>query len=144
MCLKELGVSDLTRVIYRYENALSLAREDQGTLGALTRAFPRLAPTLFEGRAFRQLESSAEVVFSEKLDGTDVHGGEGFRVQVEPGPIEVLRLHVHAMIEHTKVASLASMAALAHTHAVAMFESVISEEFRGFLKGDHARISDPG
>jgi uncharacterized protein (TIGR04255 family) len=142
-CLKELGVAQLTRVVYRYENALSIARGEHGTLDALTRAFPKLSPSVFDGRAVRQLDSSVEVAFSGKVEGVEVHGGEGFRVQVDPGPIEILRVFVHAMVERTAVASLEATARLVHDHAVTMFEGVISEGFRTFLRGDDGSSSKP-
>lgn len=145
-CLAELAITELTRVVFRYENVLSIRREATGALSAMTRAFPKVAPSMFEGRSLRQLDSSVDAAFDVKVGGEAIHGGEGFRVEVEPRvPADVLRLFVHASLENTKVSGLKGTVDALHDRAYNIFEAVISDNFREFLKrGDDGRISDPG
>jgi len=140
-CLTAFGVTELTRVGFRYENELAIGRDPKGTLDALGRAFPNVTPQVFRGRSCRLMDSAVEVDWAD----AKVSGTEGFRVQVEGAPpSEVVRVHVYASTDGVAVADLSKAAGTTHLRAVGLFESLISEDFRKFLgeTGNDERTSD--
>jgi len=127
--LEILGVYQLQRVIFRYENEIGLGRFDDGTL-PLESVF---GFTLPDSEGPRGLQS-CDIDTTRKWD----HGQVGVKIGVvtENGG-DVLKFSiVVAVLSPGPLADLETRARLAHDEAVRRFESMISEDFRHFLKGE--------
>lgn len=126
--LAEMGVSDISRVIYKYQNKIGVLRKDDGTL-PLGEIFGEAFGSIFGSSAATQIETS----WTHRTDD----GLLSVALAADPdSPFSSLRLVIAGIIQPAgPVSALASYAAMAHERASKYFESIISEEFRQTLAG---------
>lgn len=128
--LGALRVTNLARVVFRYENELGVQREDGGVLplGKLLNVHPACDTTPPEFTSF-QLESIRKWA----------HGRLHTNVWVDSRPEtgDTLRFNIAAeVVPAGDVKDLERLATTAHDEARAYFERLITDDFRTWLKGD--------
>ena len=120
------GGTALSRVAYRYENAVSLGRGPDGTL-ALAEIIELDLPAWAGTNDLRSL--NLELRRGWERGEVHVHLFD----ETEGGG-SVLRLVIAADVRHSEAARLAHDAAAAHAQARGVFESMIAPTFRAFLE----------
>lgn len=127
-CYDSLGVGDLTRVVYRYENAIPMPRSEDGSLpiGALIQvSFPDWLGTA----DFTNLDLNWQRLWT--------HGrtfGHLFQ-ESEPDGQVVLRISIASSVQPAgPVADLMRYAKLAHDEAVQTFDRMLTPSFRSWLE----------
>lgn len=119
----------LTRVTYRYENEVGIARDADGWL-QLDPTFPGIVPKIFSGAPVRTINSVAEHRWQE----SELQGARGFHARVEEDRgVSVLKLTVFASVEPVGTTALKDAADAAHRVSNELFETIISQEFREFI-----------
>lgn len=127
--LGTIGVKRLNRVVYRYENEVGVTRESDGSI-PLRRVFPNAIPAVLGSGNCRTVDAT----FETRWEDTGSHGVQGFHARVEPANGgDALKVSVFAAMENTNLDALNGAAAKAHGIAFALFESLISEEFRNLI-----------
>ena len=128
-----LGIDRLERVVYRYENEIALSRDENQEIPV--QEIVCVAAVDVEGvLGVRALDVS----WTRRW----LHGTVGAKVVVEAAPhlgIDVLRISIFA--EHNPAGAAASLRDYAdsvHALARSVFESMITAEFRTFLRGGQA------
>ena len=119
-----IGVTTLTRVVYRYENAIGVSRREDGALG-LGSILKLGLPSWLGADDFRSLNLEWRRVWERG----EVYGSVA--QEGEPGH-DLLRISIAADVRDTD--RLAEAAALAHRRAYDTFDSMIADTFRSFLE----------
>lgn len=125
--LETLGVTELTRVIFRYDNAISLSRESDGTF-PVHRVFNFGAPLLLNV-GFADLD----LTWSQPVDGGLLHVDMQLETRGQHGR---LLANVAAEVKGGSPTELSALASAAHSHAVNAFESMITSDFRRLIEGE--------
>jgi len=128
--LEKMGVAELSRVIYRYQNKIGILRKDDGSI-PLGDIFVESFAGMFGSNDATQVDAS----WTQKADG----GLLSVALVVDPDvPFSSLRLGIAGVIQPAGAASdLASYARTAHERASNYFESIICDAFRQTLTGGH-------
>ena len=110
----------LSRVVYRYENQLGVARESDGTV-AIEKLFPGVLPGGAAAVTCAAIDSKVE----GRWQRGDAHGNVGHHVRVEQElGLELLRVQVFASVEAPAISALQSASHLAHDVALEHFEKI--------------------
>lgn len=121
---REVGVTKLTRVAYRYENAIGVSRSADGALG-LANILKLDLPAWLGADGFRGLHLEWRRIWAHgEVYGSVLQEGE-------PGH-DVLRISIAADVRDAD--RLAEAAALAHERAYDTFDGMITDTFRSFLE----------
>lgn len=133
--LRTMRIDELTRAVYRYDNAIDMPRDDEGYL-PLDQLLDLSLPGWMGAGPLRQLSME----WSRKWEGGTISG----RVFHEDHEAHsTLRILIAASVEPAgAVSNLESYASAAHEQAVGVFEAMITEPFREFLAMSTQEASD--
>jgi uncharacterized protein (TIGR04255 family) len=123
--LNLLGISDLQRVAYRYENEIGIARDERlrFPIGSVL----RLEMPAWCGSEFTEIDFGWQCLWEKGQIGTTV------RIEHANG-FDVLKISLVAVVVPAgPVALLSDHVKLAHNEARVRFESMITEEFRKYI-----------
>lgn len=136
----------LNRVVFRYENEVGVSRMPDG-IAPVARIFPGVLAPLCAGTgpngACTTLDSAQEARWR---DGQE-QGVRGFHARLEENHgSDVLRVSVYSAVETEKrsLGDLMRCVEAAHTTAAAVFEQIISEDFRAFISAEPTEDADAG
>lgn len=117
----------LNRVVYRYDNAISLGREDDG-LYPVHRVFSLGSP-LFGNAGV----ANFDLTWCQPSANGRLH--VDMLLEQQRGPNAVLRASIAAEVPCSGPSELRERAEQAHADAVEMFESTITNQFRDLIQG---------
>lgn len=124
-----IGVTDLTRVVFRYENLIAVERQSNGVLSLGEILKPVFEPGRGENPGFVALKAD----WSEKWNRGILEVSLG--VENADG-VDMLRLRIAAMVNPAGgIGNLSDFSGDAHDCARSCFESLITDEFREVLRG---------
>jgi uncharacterized protein (TIGR04255 family) len=129
-----LGINELSRVVYRYENEISIARDADGALPI--QKILKLPPPPWCGTTIlSEFDVRYEHAWkNEPACRTGVHA----RAEQEDGG-DVLRITAYALLTPAgATVDLKRYADRAHEVASLCFESMITDEFRQIISGEEA------
>lgn len=129
-----LGISELSRVVYRYENEVGISRDGAGIL-PVNEIIQLETGSWLRSDSLMSVDIACEHAWPERSGATRVH----LRAE-PPNEPDVLRLSIAATVAPCgRAEKLREFGALAHEHAAGMFEAMVTSGFRDFIKQE--RIS---
>jgi len=127
--LDELKITELQRVIYRYENEITVGRDERGVI-PLAKVLKVPALPWWAGDSLTEISTSWTQLAP--------HGRLAIQIAVEgEAPMEKLLISIVSVVMPAGPASdLARFASRAHDAARTWFEAAITDDFRGYIKGE--------
>lgn len=131
--LEMVGVEKLNKVVYRYENELGFARDDDGTL-AIARAFPGILTRVLGDGELAGPVRSVNAAYEHGWERHGLKGVRGFHARNEESAgMQVFRITVFGAVEDCHRDDLPRATSEAHRTGIDLFESLISDSFRDFI-----------